>query len=385
MEKGRWREVPLGELVAMGANAGRRWYVDVGGEQRIVGYRSLSDDPMLAADDPRLEDTEGNKEYMLYPKGTILVSLGRYSRGVGMLQEAALAEVKICGLHVHVSDVLPEYLFHVLRWYRTKQVDRWSQQRLKSWPIPLPPLVVQRDIIEFISKLREIQHRRKRLIAMVLDYTKAQYETIIVKRSTYQPRGTLSDWIAHVEVGRQIPAHSLQEGVWYWKGRPDPFRKTPRSVEAGDRDNEWFIQHSAVFAGPGDILWYRHATEQTEGAVLVHRWERPVVISNDWIKVTPFPDVPSEFLASYIKANYQHAGSLFQYRDRGQIADVILQLPTVVPSESDQEEYAMIARAAERMANSNKAAIRKLNILDESYMDDMFKTGTIDGRSEEVE
>ncbi|KQL43899.1 hypothetical protein AN963_20785 [Brevibacillus choshinensis] len=79
---------------------------------------------------------------MLYPKGTILVSLGRYSRGVGMLKEVALAEVKICGLRANVNDVLPEYLFHVLRWYRMKQEDRWSQRQLKSLPIPLPPLVV---------------------------------------------------------------------------------------------------------------------------------------------------------------------------------------------------------------------------------------------------
>lgn len=55
MEKVSWREVSLGKLVAMGANAGRRWYMDVGGEQRIISYRSSSEDPMLVADDQRLE------------------------------------------------------------------------------------------------------------------------------------------------------------------------------------------------------------------------------------------------------------------------------------------------------------------------------------------
>ncbi|NGM83949.1 hypothetical protein G5B47_16140 [Paenibacillus sp. 7124] len=384
MKKSRWREVPLGELVTMGANTGRRCYVGVRGEQRIVGHQSLADDPMLAVDDPLLEDAEGNKEYMLYPKGTILVSLGRYSRGVGFLQGAALAEIKICGLRVDVSDVLPEYLFYVLRWYRMKQADRWSQRRLKSWPIPLPPLVIQREIVEFLSKLEEIQQCRKRLITMLSDYIKAQYDTIIVKGSTYQPRSTLSDWIYHVEVGRQLPAHFLQEGVWYWRGRPDPFRKTPRSVEVQSNYNER-IQYSGVFSGPGDILWYRYASEQTEGSVLVHRWERPVVISNEWIKVTPLPGVPSEFLAAYIKENYQRAEALFQYRDRGRIADMIKQLPTVVPSKIDQEEYAAIARATERMANANLDALHKLNIIYINYMEEMFGTEMIDGRGEEIE
>ncbi|MGF9697169.1 restriction endonuclease subunit S [Paenibacillus sp. MABNR03] len=384
MKRSRWREVQLGEIVTMGANTGNRYYVGRQGEQKIVGHRSLADDPMLTDDDLLLEDAERNKEYILYPKGTILVSLGRHSRGVGFLQGAALAEITICGIRVDVSDVLPEYLFYVLRWYRMKQAGRWSQRRLKSWPIPLPPSIIQRDIVKFLLKLEEIQQSRKRLITMLSDYIKAQYDTIILKESTYQPRSKLSDWIYHVEVGRQIPEHILQEGIWYWKGRPDPFRKAPRSVVVQSNPIER-TRYSGVFSEPGDILWYRYANERTEGSVLVHRWERPVVISNEWIKVTPLPGIPSEFLAAYIKENYQRAEALFQYRDRGRIADMIKQLPTVVPSKNEQEEYAAIARATEQMANTNLDSLHKLNILYENYMEKMFGTDMIDGRGEEIE
>ncbi|KQL43900.1 hypothetical protein AN963_20790 [Brevibacillus choshinensis] len=92
-----------------------------------------------------------------------------------------------------------------------------------------------------------------------------------MKGSTYQFRSTLSRWIACVEVGRQLPAHSLHEGTWYWKGRPDPFFKRPQFTKVGYNDNEWLTQYSAVIALPGDILWYRYENEYTEGAVIVHR------------------------------------------------------------------------------------------------------------------
>jgi len=372
----QWAEVCLQEIADIGVRNSlhRDVYLE---NNEIVTHTTLADCPIVSGGHPALEISQAHKRYDLYPSSTILVSLGRFSSGIGLLEVEAYAEKNICAIGVHSKYVFPEYVFHALRWQSLKRKERWSQGRLRDLIIFLPPLATQRHIIDFMSKIDSITQKHEKVISLASQYTRAQYGEMIEKGLYSQPVYTIGEVVEHIEVGRRLPRDLLPSGTFALKGTPTNYSRYRVSELANENGTDPAIFNSSVLAYPNDLLWYRRSDEHTAEPIIVHQGGRPIAISNDWIRLVPSSNkVVKEFLAKFLEVNYGNSKALFQYKNSQEITDIISQMRIAIPSLHDQQMFASVASMTDAIIVNSRVVLDKLQFLYEAKLDEFFSSNT---------
>ncbi|GFZ94139.1 hypothetical protein GCM10008018_45720 [Paenibacillus marchantiophytorum] len=372
-----WQGVPLQEISTIGISTSLSRNLNIDKTQ-VVNYRTLSENNVISVENSKLEYSQPQKRYNLYSKGTILISLGKFSIGIGLLEIDAYAEQGICGIYINPDYALPEYIFYFLKWYRSKHNERWNQTLLGNILVPIPSKMEQKNIVDYMLKIDTIKRKREKLMSLASQYTLAQYGEIVEKGIRSQPVSTLGHLLDNIEVGQKIHRHQVNSGTLILKGKPNKYiHKHLIEIEQGEQGSLY-----PILAKPNDVLWYRYSNKQTIDPVIFHRWERPVAISNDWIRLTPSNKVSKEFLAKYLEENYHDTKSLFQYKNRRELIAVISQLPIKVPSIQDQQMFSSIAIMTNKIISDNRVALDKMNSLYQTYADEIFLSRTLFGRSQ---
>ncbi|WHY65012.1 restriction endonuclease subunit S [Neobacillus sp. SuZ13] len=363
-----WQQVPLQDIAKIGikCSLSRNEYFE---KIQVVNHRTLSKYPVISSESQINEKSDPQKQYNLYPSGTILVSLGRFSHGIGLLEIEAYVEKSVCAVYVNSEYVLPEYLFHVLRWHQMKHKERWNQRWLSNLIITLPPKMKQKYIINLMSKIDSIKRKHENLILLASQYTLAQYGEIIEKGLHSEPISTLGQFVEKIEIGRKVQPNLLQSGTFVLKGKPKKyFENCLLEVKQGNGGS----LYPNVIAHKDDLLWYRYSDEQTFKPVRIHRWEMPVAISNEWIRLKPLQKISNEFLAKYLEVNYHHSKFIFQNKSRKEIIDILSDLSIKIPSIQNQQIFSSITVKASKIIADSRIAIEKMQLLYETYFDEFL-------------
>lgn len=338
----------------------------------VITHGALSDYPVFSPDYPIVELSVAQRRYALYPAGTILVSMGRYSWGIGLLGMEAFTDRSVCGIIVNSTYVLPEYMYHVLRWYRSGDTRRWNQQFLKELTVPLPPIGEQAQIVKVLGSVDSTRRKQEKLILLLNEYIQSQYVSIIERELPSRPKSTLRELLVDIEVGTRVQSERLPSGTFVLKGKLTNYVGNQLTELSHDTDAYDLINQRLVFSHPDDVLWNRYSDEKVLQQLIINRWETPVVISNAWIRLRTSNRLTKDVLVNYLRRNYENSKYIFRYSTRRELVELIGQLPITVPNVRDQEKFSTIASWADKAIFKTQESIAKLKILYLAYLDEML-------------
>ncbi len=167
-----------------------------------------------------------NSSAKILPIGTVLFS----SRAT--IGNVSIAKVKLAtnqGFKNFICDrdkIIPEYLYYFLR-NEAKRIEascpgttykEISKSKIEKYAIPLPPIEVQRSIVESLDQTEALRQKRKQAIELLDDYLKSVFLEMFgdpVKNPKGWKRMSGSDYSELVTVGVVIkPAsHYTDRGV----------------------------------------------------------------------------------------------------------------------------------------------------------------------------
>lgn len=116
------------------------------------------------------EEALGNRATRYHPPGTVLLAMigeGKTRGQVAILDVGAAHNQNCASIRVSETAILPEYVYVVLeeRYHETRQLSSGGNQlalnssRVRDIPIPVPPLSVQRYIVEKVAELSRMEER----------------------------------------------------------------------------------------------------------------------------------------------------------------------------------------------------------------------------------
>ncbi len=111
-----------------------------------------------------------NSNAKIFPCGTVLIALvGATLGNVAYLTFESATNQNIAGIH-GCKNVLPKYLFYFLKFLNIKSIfarkgyKMMSLEFVKNLKIPLPPIDIQKKIVEEIEKIENKQKKKKEII-----------------------------------------------------------------------------------------------------------------------------------------------------------------------------------------------------------------------------
>ncbi|WP_166504387.1 MULTISPECIES: restriction endonuclease subunit S [Bacillus cereus group] len=369
----KWSSLPLGELATLGRKSG---VTKVDSEQFIelsrVTHRDLSSDSYV------LNQKQSQEEYVykgdvIYGDGTILVSLNRIHRGIGLLRTQAVVSMGICGIKISSEKVSPEYLFYYLLWLRKylPKHERWTINYLKSLMIPLPPDHVQQHIVTLLSKINAINEKNRKAIMLIDIYITALYLSQFKddkKGGIYEER-TLREYVEEIEFGASFRKNESLLSAPILKGRPNLalFEVWEENWEKDD-----IVLKNAPLARFGDILCYiKGDKDSKEPMVIVHTWSYPIAFSNEWVRIKPLSHMSSEYLAAFLRAEYSKVSLTLRTCVRKDLSNNLLELPIYIPTEINQRLFTSMVRKINNISKMHHKSLIALDILN-SVLNDRF-------------
>ncbi|MBT2734601.1 restriction endonuclease subunit S [Bacillus sp. ISL-7] len=374
-----WRNVPLEELALLGKRAG------VSAKNMLkftevyrVTHRHLSKDPYIFGQKCSKEVSINGQE-RVYQEGTILVSLDRLHRGIGLLRIKATTENRICAIKLKSDKLIPEYLFYYFCWLRGHfpNYKRWNISDFRELMIPLPPLYIQQYIVTLLSKVRELIKKNREAITLIDNYIMALYlsEADQHEGNVNYKKGSLREYATKIEIG--VPFRNDDEISSYipiLKKKSDIFL-----LDSWDKNMKYEVENGGLIrniplAEPGDILWYlKNDGPSEEPAAIVHTWNWPISYSNDWVRIRPLSHISAEYLAALLCVEYPQINTIFRSRRLKQMVEHLYRLPVHIPNEVNHRFFTTMARTSNNITKKHRRSLKHLVQLHESLNIEFFE------------
>ncbi|QWG36722.1 restriction endonuclease subunit S [Bacillus mycoides] len=369
----KWPSFPLGEISTLGKKSSvtKMLPKQLLGLNRVT-HRDLSSDSYI------LNQKQSQKENFItgdrvYGEGTILVSLDRMHRGIGLLMTEAVVASGICGIKIKSVKILPEYLLYYLLWirkYLPKQKP-WTISYLRNLMIPVPPIQIQQHIVTVLSKINEINEKRRKAIMLIDNYVTALYfsQFNVVKNSESFWKGELKEIIEEIELGSSFRNNKNLHSIPILKGYPD---LSQFEVWEENREiDETFIKNIPL-ARFGDILWnIKSDRDSKENLVIVHTWSYPIAFSDEWVRIKPLANISSEYLAAFLRLEYPRISLMCRTHRQKDLSKKLSELQIYIPTQINQILFTSMVRKVNNISKIHHQSLLASELLN-SVLNDRF-------------
>ncbi|WP_367137185.1 restriction endonuclease subunit S [Saccharothrix sp. HUAS TT1] len=167
-----WRWSTMGRLfrVYVGATPSRSVASNWNGSIPWVSSGEVSFCRIGSTRETISEEALGNRDTRYHPPGTVLLAMigeGKTRGQAAVLDIGAAHNQNCASIRVSETAMLPEYVYTVLeeRYHETRLLSSGGNQlalnssRVREIPIPVPPLGLQRYIVEKVSELSRMEER----------------------------------------------------------------------------------------------------------------------------------------------------------------------------------------------------------------------------------
>jgi restriction endonuclease S subunit len=375
-----WKTLPLKDLAKLGKRSGvpAKEIQLLAGVCRVTNHH-LSKDPYILSL-KNSEENPVNEQDKVYQAGTILVSLYRLHRGIGLLGMEATAEPGICGIKITSEKLIPEYLFHYLCWLRSYRSNNkwWKISDISNLIIPLPPLNVQQHIVTVLSKTSELIKKNREAIMLIDKYIMALYLSESVdqdsKEEVTYDEGTLKNFALEIDIGVPFRSNEFTSSYPILKKKSDlsllePFEKE----KIKDAENREAIRNVPL-AQPGDVLWNmkKNNVAIEEPAAIVNTRRFSIAYTNDWVRIRPLPHISSEYIAAFLSFEYPQINSISRSRRLNQLLEHLYTLPVRIPTELNHRLFTTMVRKANNISEKHQRYLDHLILLHESLSSELF-------------
>lgn len=297
-----------------------------------------------------------NSSAKLFPVNSVLVAMyGATAGQVGILKFEATTNQAVCAIYPN-EKVIPEYLFWVLKQQTQAFVElstgggqpNISQQIIRDFEIPLPPLEIQQQIVAEIEGYQKIIDGAKQIV------------------NNYKPTIKINpDWemveleeVFKLSSGRFLPTKSKVAGSYNVYG----------GNGINGTHNEYFLEKQTLVIGRvGEYCGAVHITTEKAWAT-----DNCLYVTNYLIEVNQ----------TYLMYALTHA-NLNQYAKVGGQPSIsqstIYEVKIPLPSIDEQKEIVQAIEEEKQLVNANK---RLIEIFEQKIKD---KISEVWGVKEEVE
>ncbi|WP_454861686.1 restriction endonuclease subunit S [Peribacillus frigoritolerans] len=362
----------LEELALIGGKASisrhsLNYSIDLG----FVTHKDLSEDPFKLDKKGKSEKNNFNNQ-KYYEEGTILLSLDRAHKGIGLLISAAFIENGICSIKITSDKIIPEFLYHYLLWCRSDFL-RYKRLRIKTFSqiaISVPPLSIQKHIVTLLDKIKHLVEMHKDAIKIIEKY----YEALFLNYNNGTvTTGIIGDYILEVERGARSFKNNFS-GI--------PLLKEKTDIQIIDDLSENEISENIVklniedtpIAIFGDILLeIKTQNSQAETEVYIHNHKFPISFSNKWIRIKPSELVLSEYLAAFLKWEAKITANLYRHKSRKTMLKKITNQIIKVPTEVNLKMFNFKVSKINNILKMHNNAIENLEFLYETRSQKIFE------------
>jgi type I restriction enzyme, S subunit len=162
-----------------------------------------------------------NSSARMMPKETVVIALTGATTGkIGIMKIEASANQSVTGI-LPSDEHVPKFLFYYLRTIRNDILSKAyggaqphiSQGFVKNIKIPLPPLSVQKKIVEILEQAEELKRRREEADGLMDDYLKSVFsEMFLEDKSEIKFRGFLD--VFNITTGK-LDSNAMEENGIY--------------------------------------------------------------------------------------------------------------------------------------------------------------------------
>ncbi len=356
-------------------------YVDLSAvsqnEKQITGAYSL-----LGSEAP-------SRARQLIRENDILVSTVRPNlNGVALVAEefdGATASTGFCVLRARPEKLLSNYLMH---WVRSPQfIELMTRQATgASYPavtdrivkgslIPLPPLNEQHQIATILDKVDALRRKRKRSLELLDSLTQSIFLEMfgnLIESRNY-PRGTIADWVADFETGknlapdpdakqvngyRVLKVSSVTSGIFL----PSEAKPLPAEYEPP----------ASHLVREGDLLFSRANTTELIGATayVAGKYDKLVLPDKIWRFVWRDTNAPNPH---FIHALFSTSAFRCELSKRatgtsGSMKNIskakVFEIEIAVPNKDQQDKFAERSSTLEKIYS---AAVGQLAVLNDQF------------------
>ena len=306
----RWPTTPLSDLVVMGSGGTPRASEPAYYEGGSIPWAVIGDlTDGTVAETARKVTHLGLDESSakMVPRGSLLI--GMYgSIGKLGITSTEMATNQAIAFLIPGPRVTVEWLFFCLlqdrhnlqRAGKGAAQQNISQTVLRDWPIPVPSLAMQLEIVSAMERAKNFEVASLQAASRVRRRVDALMASARLQEFTSAPMVRLSDILEGIEAGRSFQCLTRPAGAQEWGVIKVSamtwgfFRPEENKAIPPDRDPEGRFE-----IAPGDLLVSRANTEKYVGApVLVPSGCRPrLLLSDKSLRLRPRGDVAPEWLA----------------------------------------------------------------------------------------
>ncbi len=295
-----------------------------------------------------------NSSAKIFPQNTVLVAMyGATAGQVGLLKIESATNQAVCGIYPN-ETILPEYLYHILKTQRERFIalstggaqPNISQNVIKNFCVPLPPVTVQKEIVAEIASYQKIIDGAQQVIDNYKPVIRVDPEWEVVEIGA----------IAKLKYGYTATAQDSGTARFVRitdissVGQINDFNE--KYIDAGEDSEEYLLKR-------GDIIVAR--TGATYGKTAVFNADYPAVYASFLIKI----DFPKELVLSdyywafaqsdmyWKQANALMSGGAQPQFNANAIAHILVPIPPI----SVQKVIVNQVREELAIVNQNKRII----------------------------
>ncbi|GEN57788.1 restriction endonuclease subunit S [Halolactibacillus alkaliphilus] len=337
------------------------------------------------------KDMVGLERYKLFENDILLSLTGNVGR-VGIMNNSLLPAAlnqRVACLRLKNDDVCYKYLFYYLNSDEFENLcienangiaqKNLSTSFLKTVSIPIPPLDIQKKIIEVLDKSQELVDKRKEQITALSNLKQSIFYDIFGDPQLNNKKWKLckiGDLTKKTQYGSSKKA-SLTDGEFAmlrmnnitYKG--DVVLDELKYVNLDEKEKEKHLVHK------GELLFNRTNSKELVGKTAVYDHNEPIAYAGYLIKLIPNELANSYFISGYLNSNY---GKRYLYNLAKNIvgmaninAKELRGIPIYMPPKKLQDEYGYKIKKINKSIDLFKQGQTELEMLYGSLMQKAFK------------
>jgi len=314
-------------------------------------------------------------------KGDVLIALSGATTGkYGMYNhdKSALLNQRVAKITADPNFLDTKYLFYYMSQLQDKVLYKASgvaqpnisADEISNFTIALPPIEIQKKIINMLDKAQELIDKRKAQIEALDQLRQSVFLEMFgdpYRNPKNWPIGTIKDITLKTQYGTSKKANEnkgkypiLRMGNITYNGLID--FNDMKYVDLDDSEVEKYLVHK------GDLLFNRTNSKELVGKTAVYREEKPVAYAGYLIKLIPNENANSEFISGYLNSKYGKALLYSMAKNIVGMANInaeeLTRVKIYIPPRDLQDKFASIIS---NILKKRELLCKGLDLLEENF------------------
>lgn len=329
---------------------------------------------------------EGKSKGRVAEVGDILVTCIGNIGNVGIVSKEVCFNQQINSIKVDKKKVLSKYIAYAILYIKPALnhaankavVPIINKSTFEKMKIPVPPVEIQKKIVEVLDEAQKLIDNRKKQIKLLDDLIESIFYDMFggpVKNNKGWEMGSIRDLTEYTQYGTSKKASNtgefpiLRMGNITYEGNWD--FSDLKYIDLDEKDKEKYLVQK------GDLLFNRMNSKELVGKTAVYRETKPMAYAGYLIELEPNSKGNTEYISAYLNCRHGKATLLNMAKNIVGMANINAQelqdIKIAIPPLPLQNQFAEKVQAIEKQKELLQESLKLMEDNYNSLMQRAFK------------